>query len=118
MDEISLFIKVRTQPGMRDEVRAVWERHLKPRAEASDAQTVYLYTYDDSDPDVIHIFELYKDRAALGVNAEAPWFASYMAEVAPFLAGPPEVAMATPVWSKVPKQSHGLEHRTASGITT
>jgi len=36
----------------------------------------------------------------MGASAQAPWFAEYMAAVGPLLAGEPDVAMATPRWSK------------------
>ncbi len=37
MAKVALFIKTKTKSGKRDEVRNLWERHLKVRAEANTA---------------------------------------------------------------------------------
>ena len=95
-------IKTRTQRGRRDDVRRLWEDHLKPRAEANPVQEVYFFCEDDHDPDVFFLFELYSDRDVFEENAQASWFADYMAKVGPLLAGAPEVWMGTPYWSKGP----------------
>jgi quinol monooxygenase YgiN len=42
---------------------------------------------------------VYRDPDALQQAAQAPWFADYMGEVGPLLAGEPEVTMASPVWA-------------------
>ena len=101
MEPVALYLKVKVQPGKRDQVRALWEKHPKPRVEASEVQNVYFYSYDDNDENTIYMFEHYSDRSAFEANAQAPWFAEYMGEVAPLLAGQPEVGVSTPVWSKV-----------------
>ena len=40
------------------------------------------------------------DPAVPAENATSEFFAAYMAEAAPLLAGPPEVTMTTPLWTK------------------
>ena len=100
MAELAMFITVRTQPGQRDALRALWEAHLKPRAADNPAQSRYVYAYDDADADVIHIAEVYETRAAMAQNGSAEWFADYMEAAMPLLDGPPDVRMGTPVWVK------------------
>ena len=100
MSKLALFIKTRTKSGKRDDVHRLWEEHLKARAEANDHQQVYFFCCDNNDPDVFFLFELYDDASALQQNAQADWFANYMAEVGPLIDGPPEVHQGTPVWSK------------------
>jgi len=100
MSDTVLFLTVRAQPGQRDALRALWDTHLRPRAADNPAQATYFYCYSDSDPDTIHMFEHYTDAAALAENAQAPFFADFLAEAAPLMAGAPEVAQATPVWIK------------------
>jgi hypothetical protein len=39
-----------------------------------------------------------RDQDALQQAAQAPWFAEYMGQAAPLLAGEPQVTMASPVW--------------------
>lgn len=100
MSKLALIIKTTCKPGKRDEVRALWEEYLKPRAEANDAQEVYFTCYDDQNENVMYLFELYGSHDAMGANAGADWFQEYMGKVFPLLDGQPEMSMTTPIWSK------------------
>jgi quinol monooxygenase YgiN len=100
MGELALIIKTRTRAGKRDEVRRLYEERLVPRAQQNDAQEVVVWCDDQHDPDTFYLFEIYRDAAAFGANAQSDWFADYMTRVGPLLAGEPEVSMATPGWSK------------------
>ncbi len=95
-----MIITTTTQPGRRDDVRAAYEELLAPRAAENDGQEVVVWCDDQQDADTFHLFEIYRDMATMGANAEAPWFADYLARVGPLLAGEPSVRMATPGWSK------------------
>ncbi len=100
MSKAALFIKQRALPGKRDEVRRVCEKHLKPRVVANPAHEAYFYCFDDNDPDAICVFQQYADRVSSQEFLEAPWYATYVNEVSPLLAGQPEIIVATPVWAK------------------
>jgi quinol monooxygenase YgiN len=100
MAKLTLIVSVRTQPGRRDDVRALWDRHLRPRAEANAAQELYLFCEDADDADAFHLVEVYGDPAAAQENARAPWFADYMREVGPLMAEAPSMVSARPVWAK------------------
>jgi len=100
MSKSALFIKHRAQPGRRDEVRRVWEKHLKPNIAGNPAHEAYFYCYDDNDPDVICVYQQYVDRASPQEFVKTPWYASYLDEVSPLLAGEPEIRTVTPVWAK------------------
>jgi quinol monooxygenase YgiN len=100
MGNLAILVKSRAKEGKRDEIRALYESLMAPRAEENDSQEVVVWCADQHDPDSFYLFEIYTDAAAMGANAQAGWFADYMAKVGPLLAGEPEVAMATPVWSK------------------
>jgi quinol monooxygenase YgiN len=99
MSKLALIIRTRTQPGARDQVRDLYLKHLAPRAETNQAQEAVVLCFDGQDPDVLYLFEVYRDPDALQQAAQAPWFADYMGEVGPLLAGEPEVTMASPVWA-------------------
>ena len=43
MNPVALCLKVKVQPGKRDQVRAMWEKHLKPRVAS---------TFTDNDPQI------------------------------------------------------------------
>ena len=100
MTKLALFIQTRTKPGKRAELQALWEKHLKARAEANPAQEVYFFCTDNHDPDSLHLFELYSDPRQLEANANEAWFAEYMRQAEPLLAEPPTVAITTPNWAK------------------
>ncbi|MEQ8246404.1 MAG: antibiotic biosynthesis monooxygenase [Alphaproteobacteria bacterium] len=88
------------QPGQRDAVRALWESHLGDRAAANPSLETYVYCYDNDDPDVIHLFEIYRDAAAQAADGGSAAFAAFMAEAGPLLEGAPEIHRTTPMWIK------------------
>ncbi len=100
MNKAALLITHKTLPGKRDAVRQVWERHLKPNIASNPAHEAYFYCYDDKDPDVILAFQQYRDRVSPQDFVKAPWYADYIEEVMPLIAGEPEVRAITPVWAK------------------
>jgi quinol monooxygenase YgiN len=99
MDKLAMVITSRAAPGKRDELYQLYQQHLAPRAEANPAQEVVVWCADRQDDDVFVLFEIYRDEASLGANAQADWFAEYMAAAMPLLAGEPQIVMATPQWS-------------------
>lgn len=100
MDRLAMLITTRTQPGRRDEVRRLYEEHLAPRATANDAQEIVVWCADQADPDVFHLFEVYRDADAAQAAGQAPWFWEYLRLVGPLLDGSPEVRTATLAWAK------------------
>lgn len=98
--EVALFLTIKTQPGQRDELVALWDKHLKARAAENADHVSYVFALDMNDPDTVRITEVYATQDAFQANAQAPWFGAYMAEVGPFLAGEPDFAMASPHWVK------------------
>ncbi len=100
MNGACLFIKVRSKEGQRDNLRALWEKHLKQRAAENTTQEVYFYCYDNQDQNLICMFEYYTDSEEIQHNSKTSWFQSYMQEAIPLLDGEPEVNMASPIWIK------------------
>lgn len=98
--EVALFLTVKTQPGQRDALVDLWDQHLKVRAEEDTVHVDYIFALDMGDPDTVHITEVYTTMAAFEANTQSPWFAAYMAEAGPLLAGQPGFAMASPYWVK------------------
>lgn len=99
MGKVAMIITSTAAPGKREELYDLYAEHLAPRAEANDGQEVVVWCADQQDPDRFHLFEIYRDEAALGANAQAEWFAEYLQAAMPLLAGEPTVAMAEPRWS-------------------
>ena len=100
MNELALFLTIKTRPGKRDALVALWNTHLKPRAADNADQVRYVFALDLADPDTIRISEVYDTRAAFERNARAEWFKDYMAKAVPLLASEPDFAMASPHWVK------------------
>jgi quinol monooxygenase YgiN len=100
MSKIALFIRHQAQPGRRDEVQRIWERHVKPRVQANPAHEAYFFCYDNSDPDVVCVFQLYTDEAAMQEFLSGSWYPAYLNEVSQVVAAPPQISPATLVWSK------------------
>ena len=99
MPKLAILINSRTQPGKRPEVFAAYRQHMAPRAEENEAQEVVVWCDDATDPDSFFLFEIYANEADFQANAQAPWFAEYMAAVGPLLAEEPSVTMASPTWA-------------------
>lgn len=100
MGELAMIIKTKAQAGKRDELFSLYSELLAPRAEANDGQEVVVWAADQHDPDTFYLFEIYSNGEVMGANAQSSWFAEYMQQAGPLLAGEPEVGMATPMWSK------------------
>ena len=100
MNKTALFIRHQAQPGRRDDVRRVWEKHVKPRVEANAAHEAYFFCYDDNDPNVICVFQLYTDTASMQDFPSGAWYADYLSEVSQFIEAQPQISPATLVWAK------------------
>ncbi|UUZ59879.1 putative quinol monooxygenase [Nocardioides sp. B-3] len=100
MSQVAVIVTHQTQPGRREEVRAVWEKHMAPAVAANAGHIAYFYCLDDNDPDVIRAFQVYTDADASRAFLATTAYTSYVAEVEPLLRGPPTVSVQTPVWQK------------------
>jgi quinol monooxygenase YgiN len=100
MPKVAVLLRVTTKPGRREDLRTLWDTHLRARVESNRAQELYLVVEDAADPDTLHLVEVYGDRDEMTRNAQAPWFTEYMQAAGPLLAGPPTMATGEPVWAK------------------
>ena len=98
--EIAVILSITTQPEQREVLVDLWDAHLRDRAAASEDHLSYILALDMMDPNRVHITEVFASQDAFEANSQAPWFAAYMEEVGPLLAGEPVFAMATPHWVK------------------
>jgi quinol monooxygenase YgiN len=91
MNKTALFVQHKARPGLRDDVRRVWEKHVKPRVQTNLAHEAYYFCYDDNDPDVICVFQLYKDKDSLEAFLAGEWYPAYLREVSQFVTAEPQV---------------------------
>jgi quinol monooxygenase YgiN len=89
MTALALIIKHKTQPGKREEVRKVWERHIALAIASNRGRTAYFYCFDNADPDSICAFQEYSSAQASDDFVRTSSYAAYLKDVEPLLAGPP-----------------------------
>ncbi|MEM7521370.1 MAG: antibiotic biosynthesis monooxygenase [Pseudomonadota bacterium] len=61
--EVALFLTIKTQPGQRDALVALWDKHLKTRAAQNADHVSYVFALDINDPDTVRITEVYATQA-------------------------------------------------------
>jgi quinol monooxygenase YgiN len=100
MEKLVLIVKTKTQPGKREDVYQLFEKHLASRVQSTDALEVFVWCADETDADTFYIFEIYGDRSVQQANAQDPAYFAYLQEAQPLFASGPEVVTATPMWVK------------------
>ena len=95
MAQTSVFVKLTSQPGKRDEAIAALEKML-PTVKEEAGTLVYSFHRDASDENVVWVFELYTDGDALGVHAGSPAMAELIGSFGDLLGAPAEMYLATP----------------------
>ena len=100
MSKTALFIRHQAKPGKRDDVQRIWRKYVQPRAAANPAHEAYYFCYDDGDPDVICVFQLYSSAAAMKEFLSGDWYPEYLREISEVVAAPPEISPAALVWNK------------------
>ena len=100
MAKLAMFVKAKTQPGKREQMKQIWEKIVKQRVEGEENVEHYFFCYAIEDDDTICIFELSKDPSGFDAAMKSDWFLDYMEQLKPLLVDPPEVIMTTPVWVK------------------
>lgn len=100
MNSFALIVRHRTQPGKRDQVRRLWEKHMAPAISAHPDHTAYFYCFDNVDSDSIAAFQQYANEEASQAFLKTDSYAAYLKDVQPLLSAPPQVTALKPVWSK------------------
>lgn len=100
MTSFALIVKHKTQPGKREEVRKVWEKHMAPAISANPGHSAYFYCFENDDPDSICAFQQYVSAEASREFLTKDSYGAYLNDVEPLLSGPPQVTALTPMWSK------------------
>jgi quinol monooxygenase YgiN len=96
----AFFIRHRAVSGKRDEVRRIWEKYVKVRATANPQHLAYYFCYDQADPNVISVFQIYSDAEASKRFISEPWYQEYLSELRPVTAERPTISTCDVVWAK------------------
>ncbi len=100
MEKIALFVRHKSKLGQRENVRDVWERYVKPRAQSNPNHEAYYFCYDESDEDVISVFQLFSNKQAVDSFMKGEWYAEYLKEVSEYILEAPQLITAVPQWIK------------------
>ena len=100
MSQTALFVRHQARPGRRDEMQRIWEKYVKPRAEANPAHAAYFFCHDNNDPDVVCVFQLYESASAMDEFLAGDWYPHYLREVSEVVMAPPQLSTASLVWAK------------------
>jgi quinol monooxygenase YgiN len=92
MSKTSLIVRMKAKPGQRDEILAALMAAL-PAAEAEEGTLIYSFNADLADEDVVWVFELYADGAALDVHGKSAAVAELFGVVGPLLAESPDLRL-------------------------
>jgi quinol monooxygenase YgiN len=75
-------------------------RHMAPAIEANPNHIAYVYSFDNSDPDVVCAFQLYASAEAAQEFLKHPSYLAYLKESRPLLSNEPQIRMLDPQWMK------------------
>ncbi|MFN3601134.1 MAG: putative quinol monooxygenase [Dietzia sp.] len=96
----ALVLRHRAKPGRRDELVEVWLRHMPEAVQANDGHRAYVFCASHADPDVLVVFQQYRDASAAQEFLGNPAYLAYLEESGHLLTGPPEVEAVETLWSK------------------
>lgn len=96
----ALVLRHRAKPGRRDQLVEVWLRNMPAAVQANDGHLAYVMCASHADPDVLLVFQEYRDAAAAQQFLGNPDYLRYLEESRGLLSGPPEVEAVEPLWSK------------------
>lgn len=99
MSKVAVIAKIPTKPGQRDEFLAAFEQGIR-NAEAEDGTLVYIAHADGADENLVWVYELYTDQAALDAHSGSEAFKALLPLIGPFIGGAPELVTARPVMGK------------------
>ena len=94
-----LFLKHRVKPGHRNQLEAIWKKHMAPAIDANDGHLAYAYSFG-ADSDSVYAFQIYRDFEQSQAFLQSPAYLEYLAESRQFLEGEPEIVPLEPRWVK------------------
>lgn len=91
MAKISSVVKLTAQPGKRQELLDAM-RTMLPAVADEPGTEVYAFNTDNADENVLWIFEVYTDQAALDAHGSSPAMANLLGLLGPLLGDAPLMA--------------------------
>lgn len=72
MSTKALYIRHKALPGKRDDVKRIWEKYARAYIDNAAGHVVYIYSFDDSDPDVVVAYQAHNGADAAEDFASQP----------------------------------------------
>jgi quinol monooxygenase YgiN len=99
MAKASMFVKLTAKPGGRAEMIAALDKML-PTVTTEGGTLIYSINTDDTDEDVVWMFEVYADPDALTVHSSSDAMATLIGALGGLLGDGPLMVATTPVSGK------------------
>lgn len=99
MSQVAAVAKLTSLPGQRDALAEAL-RSAVEHTEGEPGTLVYILHADAKQADVLWMYELYTDQAALESHMGTESFKALGGVIGPFLAARPELDFATPLFGK------------------
>jgi quinol monooxygenase YgiN len=99
MSAVAVIAKIPCQPGTRDAVAAGMQAMLA-HVESEPGTLHYVLHEDLGDADVLWVYEVYADQAALDVHSGSETMASLIGAIGGSLGGAPVLTIAKPIGGK------------------
>jgi quinol monooxygenase YgiN len=99
MSGVAVIARIPAAPGKRADLVAALQTALD-NVESEPGTRYYILHEDAKDADTLWMYELYGAQADLEAHMGAPWYAELGPQLAPHLAGRPELTFLTPVGGK------------------
>lgn len=96
----ALFLRHRARKGKRGALIRVWNEHMPAAIEAYDGHEAYMICSSHVDPEVLVVYQQYRDAAAAQAFLANPAYLAYLEASRHLLKGVPEVEPVEPLWSK------------------
>jgi len=96
MTKPAIIAKLTTKDGMRDELVAAFGRMIDHVKADEPGTEVYVLHADDADANVVWFYEVYADEASLASHGTSDMMRSVGKDLAPLMAGRPEIIRLTP----------------------
>ena len=94
MTKPALVVKMTALDGKRDEMIAAFENFL-PTVQDEPGTELYAIVADDTNADVLWVFEVYSDKEALDAHSKSSGMQEFFGMVGGLIGAPPEMHAAT-----------------------
>jgi quinol monooxygenase YgiN len=98
-EKVSVIARLTAKDGQRDALLGAFQDFL-PAVEAEEGTEIYTLLADEADANVLWVFELYTDRAALEAHSGSAAFLEFLGAAGPFIGDAPGMYTAIPAIAK------------------